>query len=89
MKIKTSFQSPNTDNQVISVHFLILHYTACSLEKTLSLFKDSKKKISSHFIIDVDGCIYQILPCLNQTPLKAFHAGESFWIDKKNKKWKK
>lgn len=88
MKLHIPFQSPNTDFQIIPVHFLILHYSAGSLEKTLSLFKNPKKKISSHFIIDHDGKIYEILPCLNKKPLKAFHAGRSFWMDKEKKHWK-
>ena len=51
------------------------------------MFQDSKKKISSHFVIDKDGKIYKLLPCMDEQPLKAFHAGKSFWTDSKQKKW--
>lgn len=81
MEYKTPFISPNTDDSIIDVQFLILHYTGCSLEKTFEIFKNPKKKVSTHFVIDLTGVIYKIIPCL-KTPLKAFHAGKSVW-----KKW--
>ena len=81
IKIHKPFQSPNTDFQVIRVEFLILHYTACSLERCLSLFKDPLQKISCHFVINLDGSIYEIVPCLQGKPLKAFHAGQSSWTN--------
>ena len=79
MNILRPFRSPNTDFKVITVQFLVLHYTGCSLDKTLSIFKDAKKKVSAHFVIGRDGDVYEIIPCLDKRPLKAFHAGKSFW----------
>ena len=81
MKYKAPFHSPNTDNTLIEVQFLILHYTGCSLEKTFEIFKNPDKKVSSHIVIDQKGIIYEIVPCFKK-PLKAFHAGNSVW-----KKW--
>ncbi|MDE0151159.1 MAG: N-acetylmuramoyl-L-alanine amidase [Bdellovibrionales bacterium] len=78
MKYKTPFDSPNTDNSPIDVQFLILHYTGCSLEKTFEIFKDPKKKVSAHFVIDQTGAIYEIISCIKK-PVKAFHAGQSSW----------
>ena len=78
MEYKTPFNSPNTDGSTIDVQFLILHYTACSLEKTFEIFKNPKKKVSAHFVIDSSGVIYEIISCIKK-PLKAFHAGKSSW----------
>ena len=79
--------SPNTDLQKIDVQFLILHYTALSLEKTLKIFQNPQKKVSAHFIIDKCGTIYEVISSLKPSPLKAFHAGKSTWIDEKNNKF--
>jgi len=78
MNYKTPFHSPNTDGSIIDVQFLILHYTGCSLETTFRIFKNPKKKISSHLVIDQEGIIYEIVSCIKK-PLKAFHAGQSAW----------
>ena len=78
MKYKTPFYSPNTDNSLIDVQFLILHYTGCSLEKTFEIFKNPEKKVSAHFVIDETGLIYEIISCIKK-PVKAFHAGKSVW----------
>ena len=84
--IKKPFLSPNTDSKNIDIQFLILHYTSADLQQTFNIFKNPSKKTSCHIIIDLDGCIYEILPCLDESPVKAFHAGRSFWIDShKNK----
>ena len=84
--IKKPFLSPNTDSQSIDVQFLILHYTSADLQQTFNIFKNPSKKTSCHIIIDLDGSIYEILPCLDESPVKAFHAGRSFWIDSQKKK---
>ncbi len=87
IKINKPFHSPNTDSQIINVKFLILHYTAADLNQTLKIFKNSSQKVSCHFVIDFDGSIYEILPCLNEKPIKAFHSGESFWTNPNQKKY--
>lgn len=72
-----SLPSPNTDHSLVDVQFLILHYTACSLEKTLDLFQSPYSKVSSHWVIDETGVIFEIIPSLKPPPQKAFHAGVS------------
>lgn len=78
------FHSPNTDSQQIHVQFLILHYTAAGLNQTLEIFKDAQSKVSCHFVIDRDGSFYEVLPCLEGKPIKAYHSGDSFWTDLNN-----
>lgn len=80
-------KSPHTNFQRVDVQFLILHYTALPLEETLEIFQNPQKKVSSHFIIDTCGTIYEVIPCLKKPPLQAFHAGKSEWIDEKKNKF--
>ena len=88
LKIKKLPPPPNTDGSLIEVEFLILHYTACSLADTLKLFQNEKKKASSHFIIDRNGDILNLIPCLKKgEAVKAFHCGASRFIDSQKKKW--
>lgn len=74
---KKSF-SPNFNNININVEFLIIHYTAASLIKTLEIFKNPKSKSSSHLVIDTNGDIYEVVCCLEGTCFKAWHSGESY-----------
>ncbi len=87
MNINASFSSPHTDNSTVDVRFLILHYTGCSLEKTIEIFQDPSSKVSSHFVIDSKGEVYETIPCLEEEPLKAYHAGDSYWKDSSGKLW--
>jgi len=68
----------NYDFIEIPVEFLILHYSATSLSKTLEIFQNPKSKASSHLAINEDGSVYELVPCLEGTCLRAWHAGESF-----------
>ena len=65
----------------IKIEFLVLHYTATSLVDTLKLFQDPKSQAFSHLVIDLDGTVFDLLDCLAGTSLKAWHAGESHWIE--------
>ncbi|MBE8162715.1 MAG: N-acetylmuramoyl-L-alanine amidase [Bdellovibrionaceae bacterium] len=67
----------------MDAHFIILHYTACSLKEALNIFLDPKAKVSAHFIIDTDGTIYNCVP-VNKI---AWHSGKSRFCDHKGKKW--
>ncbi len=71
--------SPNYAKQMIPVEFLILHYTACSLHKTLSIFNSlaGGGKTCTHLIIDPCGKVFENTPCLKGKCFKAFHAGKS------------
>ena len=87
MKINKNFSSPHTDRSIVDVQFLILHYTGCSLEKTIEIFQNPSSKVSAHFVIDTQGVIYEMIPCLEEGPFKAYHSGESFWKDSHGKLW--
>ena len=68
----------------MAVRFLVLHYTACSLPKTLGMFQDPQTKASSHLVVDRDGAVYETVPCLNGQCFKAWHAGESQWQEQQS-----
>ena len=74
--------SSNYDPIELSVGFLILHYTSCGLEKSLDLFKNPHSKTSSHLVIAPDGLVYELVPCLRGKCFKAWHAGESYQLEK-------
>ena len=72
-----SFRSPHTDGAPVPVEFLILHYTACSLQGALDIFLSKKRAVSCHLLIDRGGRIFEPIPCWDGVCLKAFHAGRS------------
>jgi N-acetyl-anhydromuramyl-L-alanine amidase AmpD len=55
----------------------VLHYTAASLERTLEIFLDPRREVSAHLVIDLDGAVYETVPCLNSDAKRAWHAGRS------------
>ncbi len=70
--------SPNFDKKVIDVEFLVLHYTGCDLAKTLEIFSAPKPGVTSHFVIDSDGTVYDLGAFLKGAEiLKGAHAGAS------------
>ena len=71
--------SSNYDPVEINVEFLIIHYTSASLLKTLDIFHNPDSKVSSHLILDYDGAVYELVPCLKGKCFKAWHAGDSRW----------
>ncbi len=79
--------SPNCDQVEITVEFLVIHYTAAGLSKTLDLFQDPGTKASSHLVVDRGGTIYELVSCLEGRCFKAWHAGESSWWEA-GRKWK-
>lgn len=87
MKINRENASPNYDPKPIQVEFVILHYSAGNLERTIDLFSDANKKVSSHLVISVDGEIYELVKCWDGEAYRAWHAGESKWLDD-YKTWK-
>jgi N-acetyl-anhydromuramyl-L-alanine amidase AmpD len=56
---------------------VVLHYTATTLERTLEIFMDPERKASAHLVIDRNGDVYEVVPCLESPALKAWHAGVS------------
>ena len=77
----------NYDPVQIPVEFMVIHYTAASLSKTLNIFQDPKSHVSCHFIIDEDGSTYELVSCTGGACFKAWHAGDSYWESEK-KEWR-
>jgi len=87
LKIRSDIRSPNVGVDKIPVEFLVIHYTACDLKRTLSLFLDPGLNLSTHIVIAENGDIYELVECFGGVARMAHHAGESFWRERQ-KKWR-
>ncbi len=69
--------SPNFNERknVSDIDIIILHYTVINQDLTLKTFADPGSKVSSHYLINNNGNIIQIVP----DEKRAWHAGKSFW----------
>jgi N-acetylmuramoyl-L-alanine amidase len=70
--------SPNLEPRVggREPDMLILHYTGMeSAEAALDWLTRDESKVSSHYLIDEDGRIAQLVP----ESMRAWHAGQSLW----------
>lgn len=79
MKIIQKFSS-HFDERKSPIDMIVFHATATkTLEETLSIFieKEEGGRVSSHYVIDRDGTIYQVIP----EEKRAWHAGISKWKD--------
>lgn len=57
-------------------NYVILHHTSSdTLERALVTLNSSHTKVSSHYLVDRDGRVFQLVD-ENQ---RAWHAGESYW----------
>jgi N-acetylmuramoyl-L-alanine amidase len=77
MNIITAHRTPNFTDLEIPVEYLVLHFTAASLERTLEIFSDPRTEVSAHIVIGRDGSIYELVPCLDGSARRAWHAGKS------------
>jgi N-acetyl-anhydromuramyl-L-alanine amidase AmpD len=77
MNIRTTIRSPNFTDLEIPVEFVVLHFTAANLKRTLEIFTDATCEVSAHFVIDRDGTTYELVPCLDGRARRAWHAGKS------------
>jgi N-acetylmuramoyl-L-alanine amidase len=77
MNVIRSIRSPNFSDLNIQVRFVVLHFTAASLERTCELFTDPKTEVSAHLVIDRDGSVYELVECMSGTAKRAWHAGKS------------
>jgi len=60
--------------RVHDINAIVVHKTESgNVEGTLEWFNDSKSGVSSHYVIDSDGTIYQCVPDF----MVAWHAGKS------------
>lgn len=78
VKILKQFNSQNFDNRSknTKIKYIILHYTETeNLRQAINILCDNIKKVSSHYVIDFDGKIYQLV----DDSLRAWHAGLSHW----------
>jgi N-acetylmuramoyl-L-alanine amidase len=58
------------------VDTLVLHYTGMqSAAAALARLCDPAAKVSAHYLIDEDGCVFALVP----EPARAWHAGASAW----------
>lgn len=73
--------SPNFDPHPVEVRFLVIHYTAVDLARTLEIFTDPARKAAAHLVVDTDGAIYECVPCWDEPARRAWHAGVSRWHD--------
>ncbi len=68
--------SPNFDARPAEIEFLVLHYTGMpSAKAAVDRLCDPASKVSSHYLVDEDGTVYQLVDEAN----RAWHAGVSFW----------
>lgn len=87
MNIRTDIRTKNFDQQAIQVEFVVIHYTACGIARTLDILCDEARKVSAHLVIDLDGTVFELIPCLNEAPLRGWHSGKSRWTDSSNREW--
>ena len=87
MNIHTDIRSPNYDSRPVPVEFLVLHYTAGSLDRALSLFTDRSSEVSAHLVISEEGEIFELVECWEGVTYRAWHAGKSKWSTKE-RLWK-
>jgi len=73
----TLHRSPNFSDLVIPVEFVVVHYTAATLQRTLEIFLDPSTEVSAHLVIDRDGSVYEMVECFTGAPKRAWHAGKS------------
>lgn len=77
MNIVTHQRSPNFSDLIIPVEFVVLHFTAATLERTLEIFMSRATEVSAHVVIDRDGTVYELVECLSGVSKRAWHAGKS------------
>lgn len=75
----------NYDKLPIAVEFLVIHYSATSLNGVFRIFANKQAGVSSHFVISEDGRIFETVPCLGDHVCRAWHAGISNWHN--GRKW--
>ncbi len=68
--------SPNHDERALTTDILLLHYTGMtSTAAAIDRLCDPDAKVSSHYVVEEDGMILQLVPEVR----RAWHAGRSSW----------
>ena len=78
MKFNYKYKSPNFNNRKKGsrIEYIIIHYTAMSSDiEALQFLCNKKNRVSSHFLINKSGKIFQLV----SLKFRAWHAGISFW----------
>ena len=76
LNISDKFKSANFDRRKKKISFIIIHYTETkTFKQALQLLTDQSRKVSCHFIVDINGKIFNLVDLKN----RAWHAGESKW----------
>lgn len=73
--------SRKTSGKPIKVEFVVLHYTAETLEATLQIFSSADPKTGAHLVIAPDGRVFETTACWDGDAIAASHAGRSRWND--------
>ncbi len=75
MKLLTA-PSPHFNERITAIDSIIIHYTDMpSVDTVLTWFSNPISKVSSHYLIDEGGQVYQIV----REDKRAWHAGEGYW----------
>jgi len=77
MRIVNDFVSPNFAPNEIPVDFVILHYTAADLRRTMDIFGSRERGTCAHFVLDTDGTLYDLGGFWEGPIRQGAHAGES------------
>lgn len=71
---KSYHKSPNISDRMAS--HVILHHTGCNYDTAYMLLATNYGKVSSHYLIDTDGTILQLV----DEKKRGHHAGASSWF---------
>lgn len=71
---KSYHKSPNISDRMAS--HVILHHTACNFDTAYMLLATKYGKVSSHYLVDRDGTILQLV----DEKKRGHHAGASSWF---------
>lgn len=81
MKIVPRFSLNFNARPMDPISVLVLHYTGMkSAEEALLRLCDPASQVSSHYVVDEDGTIYQLV----EEEMRAWHAGVSYWRGREN-----
>ena len=74
--IYNKFKSENYDQRKFDISLIIIHFTETkTFNDALNLLTSKKRKVSSHYLIDKSGDIFNLV----DLDKRAWHAGESMW----------
>jgi N-acetylmuramoyl-L-alanine amidase len=77
MFVDRSYQARHFSDEVIDISHVVIHGTGVDCTRTLEIFTAGEREVSAHLVIDRCGTVYELVPCLEGTARKAFHAGVS------------